>query len=228
MASFLLDLAKDEVQSFVNQVKNEAQFLCCFNSYVENFEQKKNILVAKHKDVKRKFQKGKGVYSFKFEAQQWESEADDIIHIDTKIKKKLFFGWCPNCWWKYRRGKELSEKTRHIEKLLERCNSDIVAGPANVLDIKHLCSQGFIRFESRESNFQDLLKALQDENCNMVGLKGMGGSGKTSMAKTVGHTLKESKLIDEFIFLVVSQPPDFKRIRGELAKRLDLNLDEVK
>ncbi|KAI9088217.1 hypothetical protein K1719_029938 [Acacia pycnantha] len=228
MASFLLDLAKDEVQSFVNLIKNEAQFLCCFSSYVENFEQKKNILVAKHKDVKRKFQKGKGVYSFKFEAQQWESEADDIIHIDTKIKKKLFFGWCLNCWWKYRRGKELSEKTQRIERLLERCNSNIVAGPTNVLDIKNLSSQGFIRFKSRESNFQDLLKALQDENCSMIGLKGMGGSGKTSMAKKVGHTLKESKLIDEFIFLVVSQPPDFKRIRGELAKRLDLNLDEVK
>ncbi|KAI9111306.1 hypothetical protein K1719_017718 [Acacia pycnantha] len=228
MESCLLDLVKNEVQSLVNLVKNEAQYLCCFNNYVENFEQKKNILAAKHKDVKRKFQKGKGVFSFKSEAQQWEREADDIIHIDMKIKKKLFFGWCPNCWSQYRRGKELAEKTQHIEKLLERCNSNIVAGRANVLDIKSLYSQGFIHFESRESKFQDLLKTLQDENCNMIGLQGLGGTGKTSMAKEVGHKLEESKSIDKFIFLVVSQCPNFKKIRGELAKSLDLNLDEVK
>ncbi|KAK4253903.1 hypothetical protein QN277_010520 [Acacia crassicarpa] len=228
MESCLLDLAKNEVQSLVNLVKNEAQYLCCFNSYVENFEQKKNILAAKHKDVKRKFQKGKGVFSFKSEAQQWEREADDIIHIDTKIKKNLFFGWCPNCWSQYRIGKKLAEKTQHIEKLLERCNSNIVTGQANVLDVKYLSSQGFIHFDSRESKFQDLLKALLDENCNMIGLQGLGGTGKTSMAKEVGHKLKESKSIDKFIFLVVSQAPDFKKICGELAKSLDLNLDEVK
>ncbi|KAI9088269.1 hypothetical protein K1719_029990 [Acacia pycnantha] len=192
MGSFLHDLAKNEVQSLVNLVKNEAQYLCCFNSYVENFEQKKEILAAKHKDVKTEFQKGKGVFNFKFEVQEWEREAYDIIHIDTKVKKNLFLGLCPNCWSQYRTGKS------------------------------------FIHFESRESKFQDLLKKLQDENCNMIGLQGLGGTGKTSMAKEVGHKLKESKLIDKFIFLVVSQPPDFKKIRGELARNLDLNLDEVK
>ncbi|XP_028779754.1 probable disease resistance protein At1g61300 [Neltuma alba] len=48
------------------------------------------------------------------------------------------------------------------------------------------------------------------------------------MAKEVGYKLKESKSIDKFIFLIVSRPPDFKKIRGELAKGLDLSLQEVK
>ncbi|KAI9088299.1 hypothetical protein K1719_030020 [Acacia pycnantha] len=228
MESCLLDLAKNEVQSLVNLVKKEAQYLCCYNIHVKNFKQKKDILVAKHKDVKRKFQKGKGVFSFKFEAQQWEGEAEGIIHIDTKIKKKLFFGWCLNCWSLYRKGKELAEEAQHIEKLLERCNSNITEGRANVLDIKYLSSHDFLHFKSRESKFQDLLKALQDENCNMVELQGLGGTGKTSMAKEVHDKLKESKLIDKSIFLVVSQFPDFKKIRGEVAKSLYLNLDEEK
>ncbi|KAI9088236.1 hypothetical protein K1719_029957 [Acacia pycnantha] len=228
MESCLLDLAKNEVQSLVNLVKKEAQYLCCYNIHVKNFKQKKDILVAKHKDVKRKFQKGKGVLSFKFEAQQWEGEAEGIIHIDTKIKKKLFFGWCLNCWSLHRKGKELAEEAQHIEKLLERCNSNITEGRANVLDIKYLSSHDFLHFKSRESKFQDLLKALQDDNCNMVELQGLGGTGKTSMAKEVHDKLKESKLIDKSIFLVVSQFPDFKKIRGEVAKSLYLNLDEEK
>ncbi|XP_054813411.1 disease resistance protein SUMM2-like [Prosopis cineraria] len=61
----------------------------------------------------------------------------------------------------------------------------------------------------------------------MIGLQGMAGAGKTSMAKEVGCKLKESKLVDKVIFLVVSKPPDLKKIRGELAKGLDLELDGV-
>ncbi|XP_028798945.1 uncharacterized protein LOC114754340 [Neltuma alba] len=47
------------------------------------------------------------------------------------------------------------------------------------------------------------------------------------MAKEVAHKLKESKSIDKFIFLVVSQPPDFKKIREDLAKGLGL-IDLIK
>ncbi|XP_028790155.1 disease resistance protein SUMM2-like [Neltuma alba] len=130
--------------------------------------------------------------------------------------------------WQYRRGKELAEKTQHIQELLGRCNSNIVAGRANVSDIRHLSPQDYIHFESRELKFQDLLEALQDDNSNTIGLQGIGGAGKTSMAKEVGYKLKESKSIDKFIFLIVSKPPDFKKICGELAKGLDLSLEEVK
>ncbi|XP_028798977.1 disease resistance protein SUMM2-like [Neltuma alba] len=228
MEGCLFGIANNEVQSLVNLVKNEAQYFCCFNNYVENFDQKKKILTAKHQDVKREFQRGKGVFSFKSEAQQWVDEADDIIHIDSKIKKRFLGGRCPNCWWQYRRGKELEKETQHIEALLGRCESSIIAGRANIPDIKHLPLQDFLHFNSRESMFQDLLKALQDNNCNMIGLQGTGGAGKTSMAKEVAHKLKESNLIDKFIFLVVSKPPDFKKTCEELAKGLDLNLEEVK
>ncbi|XP_028788247.1 disease resistance protein At4g27190-like [Neltuma alba] len=104
----------------------------------------------------------------------------------------------------------------------------MVFSRANVLDIRHLPPQDYIHFESKELKFQDLLKALQDENSNMIGLQGIGGAGKTSMAKEVGYKLKESKSIHKFIFLVVSKPPDFKKIRGELVKGLGLSLEEVK
>ncbi|XP_028798971.1 disease resistance protein SUMM2-like [Neltuma alba] len=224
MEGCLFGIANNEVQSSVNLVKNEAQYLCCFNNFVENFDKKKKILAAKHRDVKREFQKG----NFKSEAQQWVDEADDIIHIDSKIKKRFLVGRCPNCWWQYRKGKELAKETQHIEDLLGRSNSNIIAGRANILDIKHLPLQDFLHFKSRESKFQDLWKALQDNNCNMIGLRGIGGAGKTSMAKEVAHKLRESNLIDKFIFLVVSKPPDFKKTREEFAKGLDLNLEEVK
>ncbi|XP_054813440.1 probable disease resistance protein At4g27220 [Prosopis cineraria] len=71
------------------------------------------------------------------------------------------------------------------------------------------------------------MKALEDENCNMVGLQGLGRTGKTSMALKVGENLEGSQF-DKVIFLVVSKPPDFKNIRREIARRLDLKSNDDK
>ncbi|XP_054791222.1 disease resistance protein At4g27190-like [Prosopis cineraria] len=51
--------------------------------------------------------------------------------------------------------------------------------------------------------------------------------GKTSMAIEVGVKLEESKY-HSVILLDVSNPPDFKKIRGEIARHLNLTLEEGK
>ncbi|KAF7842578.1 putative disease resistance protein [Senna tora] len=56
----------------------------------------------------------------------------------------------------------------------------------------------------------------------------MGGTGKTTLATQVGKEVEESKLFDKVIFVVVSNPPDLKRIRDGIARQLGLPLEEGK
>ncbi|XP_054813439.1 disease resistance protein SUMM2-like [Prosopis cineraria] len=227
MEGFLLDLAKDQVSNLVNLVKNEVQYLCCFNSYVENFCKERERLLAKCKDINIDIGKAKGASKVTNEVQQWASEANGLINYNIKAKK-CFFGLCPNCWCQYQCGKEFAQKTLQIEDLLKRCNNlSIVAGQVDVSSIKYYSPQIFLDFESRKSKFQELMKALEDENCNMVGLQGLGGTGKTSMALKVGENLEGSQF-DKVIFLFVSKPPDFKNIRHEIARHLDLKSNDDK
>ncbi|XP_028784335.1 disease resistance protein SUMM2, partial [Neltuma alba] len=224
MESIPAELIKNETQSLVNLVKNEAQYICCFNSYVQEYEQAKNRLKAKLEDVRRIIDQARGVSLVTSVALQWTREAEELIHVDTK-KEKCFNDLCLNCWPQYQKGRDLAKRTLDIDRLLKRCNFDIVAGPTDLLGIKYHCLPNFMHFESRKSIFKELQKALEDEENNMIGLEGLGGTGKTSMATEVGAKL-EGSTFGKVIFLVVSKLPDFKHLRGEIAARLDLKSED--
>ncbi|PNY00617.1 putative CC-NBS-LRR resistance protein, partial [Trifolium pratense] len=92
-----------------------------------------------------------------------------------------------------RRGKELANKEEQIKKLIET-GKDLAMGlPARLPDVERYSSQHYIPFKSRESKYKELLDALKDDNNYIIGSKGMGGTGKTTLAKEVGKELKQSK-----------------------------------
>ncbi|XP_028762917.1 uncharacterized protein LOC114721246 [Neltuma alba] len=222
MGGILAKLVEDEAQSLVNLVKNEAQYLCCFNSYVQEYEQAKERLNAKLEDVRRIIDQASGVSLITSVALQWTRKAEELIDVDTKKEK---CDLCRNCWHQYQKGKDLAKRTLDIDKLLEGCNFDIVASPIDLPGIKYHCLPNFMHFESRKSTFEELKKALEDEENNMIGLQGLGGTGKTSMATEVGAKL-EGSIFEKVIFLVVSKLPDFKKLQGEIARNLGLEFKD--
>ncbi|KEH34514.1 LRR and NB-ARC domain disease resistance protein [Medicago truncatula] len=71
-----------------------------------------------------------------------------------------------------------------------------------------------------------LLDALKDDNNYITGLQGMGGTGKTTLAKEVGKELKQSKQFTQIIDTIVSLFPDIKKIQDDIARALGLELDD--
>ncbi|XP_031247968.1 uncharacterized protein LOC116105696 [Pistacia vera] len=78
------------------------------------------------------------------------------------------------------------------------------------------------RFDSRESNFQDIIEALKDSKVSMIGVHGMGGVGKTTLVKEVAWRAKEDNLFDEVVFTEVTQTPDLKQIQADIAGQLGM------
>ncbi|TXG66921.1 hypothetical protein EZV62_008196 [Acer yangbiense] len=60
----------------------------------------------------------------------------------------------------------------------------------------------------------------------MIGLYGMGGVGKTTLAKVVGEEAKEKKLFDEVVMVTVTQNPDVKNMQTHIADLLGLKFEE--
>ena len=54
----------------------------------------------------------------------------------------------------------------------------------------------------------------------------MGGVGKTMLVKEVLKQAEKGKLLDKFLFLVVSNDPGLKKIQTEIAKQLGLKLEK--
>ncbi|XP_059438766.1 probable disease resistance protein At4g27220 [Corylus avellana] len=84
----------------------------------------------------------------------------------------------------------------------------------------------YMDFESRMSTVKGLMEALGDANMNVIGMWGMAGVGKTTLARVVARQAKEEKLFEEVAMADVTQSPDPRRIQGEIADMLDLKFDK--
>ncbi|XP_022641643.1 probable disease resistance protein At1g12280 [Vigna radiata var. radiata] len=224
MVSIVSDLAKSTLEKLINATIEESRYICCFTCITDDFEKERENLIAK-KETWEEYarvvtRRGDNIRK---DVTHWQKQAKELIEEDTKMKVKCFFGWCPNCIWQYSRGKELESKTEKIKKLME-CNFENVGITRDVPDIEYHSSQNYISFKSRKLKFEELFNALKDDNNYMVGLQGMGGTGKTTLAKEVGKELKKSKCFNQVIDTTISNTPDIKKIQDDIAGPLGLSL----
>ncbi|XP_028753126.1 uncharacterized protein LOC114712751 [Neltuma alba] len=162
--------------------------------------------------------------------QDFKREQEELLAIvksqDTKPAK--CFGLCTNCCSQIAQAKELENLMKErIPKMITEFKEfpKQVARAARVPGME-FHSQEFMPFESRKEQFEELRKKLEYENNCMIGLQGLGGTGKSTMAIEVGKQVEKSKLFDKVIFTNVSTPVDEKRIRDDIAKKLELQLEE--
>ncbi|KAF7842586.1 putative disease resistance protein [Senna tora] len=225
-------VATEVAKPLVTRAMEEAGYLCCYNRYVEDYEDKKRGLLAAsgslQDDVKEAKQRNESLIDK--EAKNWLNEANHlIIEEDTKTKKKWFFGLCTNCILQYRQGKKFAKKASKIPTLIERKKDLVrVARSAGPIGMKYHFLSNFMHFESRKTKYKQLKEALKNNNNHFVGLQGMGGTGKTTIATQVGKEVEESKLFDKVIFIVVSNPPNVEKIRSDIARHLVSKSDDAK
>ncbi|TKY49853.1 disease resistance protein [Spatholobus suberectus] len=60
----------------------------------------------------------------------------------------------------------------------------------------------------------------------MIGLLGIGGSGKTTLAKEVGKKVEELKLFEKVVMVTVSETPNIRSIQEQIADQLDCKLGQ--
>ncbi|TXG66098.1 hypothetical protein EZV62_007373 [Acer yangbiense] len=131
-----------------------------------------------------------------------KKKVDDALSEIIQEKKeqanmKCFKGFCPNPKKLYQHSRKAVGKAKSIVEL------------------------------QQEGNFQkNILNALRNPNVNMVSIYGVGGIGKTTLARAVAKHAEENELFDVVAFAEVSAEPDIRRIQGEIADMLGMKLQE--
>ncbi|KAF3965221.1 hypothetical protein CMV_010569 [Castanea mollissima] len=213
----------------VETLRKQFWLLIHHKSNLENLKEKYRMLCAERAEVQLKVDRARWngeVISPLVEL--WVQDADKIIEgLPRFIEEANGIaenGWCPNLKSRYSMSRKAKKMTQAIVKLSQK-EFDSVSHSAVPQGLESSSIEGFEGFQSRIKLTIRVLEALRDDKINMIAICGMGGIGKTTMAKEVAKRAKD-KLFDEVVMAVVSQNQDLRKIQGQIAEMLGLKLVE--
>ncbi|XP_044477779.1 uncharacterized protein LOC123205052 isoform X2 [Mangifera indica] len=167
----------------------------------------------------------KNVEKVKQNVKDWEGDVDSTIEETEKLIQEKSNSSCFNLITCYKNGRKAWKKLNAITELLQEKETFAQVSLPTTDEVIRLTNKDYEEFESRRSIFNDVLKALDDPEVGVIGVNGMGGIGKTTLVKEVGHQAKKNLILDEVVFVEVSDKPDPKKIQDELARQLGVKFD---
>ena len=232
----LLGFASSVSRDLVCGALNQLRYPCCFNNFVKKLEQEEGDLIVTRDSVqkfvahaKRQTRKTSEV----IDKWLWDAtnDVDNVNELlkEARTKKICCFGHCQNWIWRYRVGKKLANKTVDLEKFIEEGRKylpfdHIATLPSGTLD---LLLEKCMNFVSRQSAYEELLEAVKNTDVAMIGLYGMGGCGKTTLAMEVRKFAEAEHLFDKVLFVPVSSTVEVRRIQEKIASSLQFEFPET-
>ncbi|ESW25046.1 hypothetical protein PHAVU_003G002700 [Phaseolus vulgaris] len=225
----LLGFASSVSRDLVCAALNQLRYPYYFNNFIKKLEEEEGVLIVTRDSVQKFIVNAERQMRKTSEVvEKWLQDAiSDVDNVnkllkEAKTKKICCFGHCPNWIWRYRVGKKLANKIVYLEKFIEEGRKyvpfeRIATLPSGTLDI---LLEKCMNFESRQSAYEQLLEAVKNKDVSMIGLYGMGGCGKTTLAMEVRKSVEAEHLFDKVLFVPISSIVEVRRIQENIASSL--------
>ncbi|XP_058007404.1 uncharacterized protein LOC110653611 isoform X2 [Hevea brasiliensis] len=232
--SIFTEVIKDPIMEFiVVPIKRHISYPFIYKSKVETLhreaEQLKNKRLKLQQSVDEATRKGEEIYEsvnkWMIDAGKAIEKAEEFIQAEEQAEKRCFVGLCPDLKTRYLLSKEAEKKALAIDKLRNEGDLDSISFRPRLLQIVASSVYNREALNSRVLFLRQVMDALRDPNLNMIGVYGMGGVGKTTLAKEVHRQAIEEKLFDVVVMVAVNQTPELRRIQSEIADVLGLTFD---
>ncbi|KAG8492634.1 hypothetical protein CXB51_010102 [Gossypium anomalum] len=226
-------MAESVASAAVENVTNQAityaspylRYFFCYGEIVQDFTDQRNALKLRKLRMDTRVDEAKRQIEVIYEdVEDWlkraEKELEETQNLQDEIDRVKCFKWCPQWGWRYCLSKKLAEKTPIISGLFQTSNFAQVGHRHSLQGIEFITSTDFMDSESSKSALNQILEAIKA--VHMIGLYGMPGVGKTTLAKQVGKHAREQKLFDKVVMFTMSQNPDINKIQHKVAAMFDL------
>ncbi|XP_006844352.2 disease resistance protein RPS2 [Amborella trichopoda] len=128
---------------------------------------------------------------------------------------------CPDCWSRYKLSKRAVNLVEDVDYRLAMEIGALSTSPppkrAVQLETTPIPSQRTAR-----KALQEVLDCIHDDQIGIIGVYGMGGVGKTTIAKEVNNQLQSNTTFDIVIWVTVSSNPDLSGLQKRIGERLGL------
>ncbi|KAM1241854.1 hypothetical protein ACFX2J_047006 [Malus domestica] len=169
-------------------------------SRLKNFDAAKQRMNHAVEEVERKVnQKVEAcVRNWQTEADEISREAEALLDDEGHAKTKCLY-ICPNLISYHQLSRKSTKLVRKIEEHENKKEFASISYNAAVEDISAIASDEYMAFESRTSMVKDIITELKKPDINKIGVYGLGGVGKTTLAKEVYREAMEEKLFDDVV-----------------------------
>ncbi|KAG8492559.1 hypothetical protein CXB51_009970 [Gossypium anomalum] len=221
-------VASAAVENVTNQAMECAsrylRYFFCYGEIVQDFTNQQNALKLRKQRVDTRVDEANRQNEVIYEeVEDWlkraEKELEETQNLQDEIDRVKCFKWCPQLGWRYCLSKKLAEKTPIISQLLQTSNFEQVGHRPSLQGIEFITPTQFMDTESSKSALNQIMEAMKA--VNMIGLYGMPGVGKTTLAQEVGKHAQ--KLFDKVVMFPMSQNPDINKIQDKVADIFGLN-----
>ncbi|TQD88444.1 hypothetical protein C1H46_025968 [Malus baccata] len=157
------------------------------------------------------------------DAKNTNGEAEALLHDQGRAKTKCLI-ICPNLISYHQRSRK---STKLMEKIEAHENKkkgfQSLSHDAPVEDISGIASHDYMAFESRISMVKDIITELKNPDINRIGVYGLGGVGKTTLAKEVYREAVKEKLFGNVVIIINVKEKEDKKIQREITERLGMD-----
>ncbi|XP_020962499.1 putative disease resistance protein RGA3 isoform X3 [Arachis ipaensis] len=229
ISGFASSISRDLVVGTTNQLR----YPCCFNDFIEDLEQEEEKLITTRNSVedrvkharKQVIKNAEVVNAWLEKSNPLKDKAEELIR-KARTNRSCCFGYCPNWIWKYHLAKKLAKRRKEVEMCVQEGKMYIQYERIASLPSKQHFLENCLKFDSREGDYEELLEALKDDEVTTIGLYGMGGCGKTTMAMELMRTAEAENLFDKVLFVSVSNIVDVRKIQDRIASALQFQFPE--
>ncbi|XP_044477789.1 uncharacterized protein LOC123205055 [Mangifera indica] len=227
MAEAAVTAVIEVVKCLIGPIGRQFMYLYNYKTNFDNLEKKAGKLKNARDEVKTRVVAAENnVEKIKPNVKDWQGDVDSIIEETDKLIQEKSNSRCFNLISCYKNSRTAWKRMNAVTELLQEKETFAEVSLPTTHEVIRLTNKDYEEFESRRSVFNDVLKSLDDPEVGIIGVYGMGGIGKTTLVKEVGHQAKKDQILDEVVFVEVSVKTGTKKIQDELATQLGVKFYE--
>ncbi|XP_061993810.1 disease resistance protein At4g27190-like [Rosa rugosa] len=216
----------------VAPVLRQVGYVIYYNKNLKKLESQVDELGAASESMKRAVEteerKGREI---KADVQNWltkvdemTKEANDFLEDKQHAETRCLRGFCPNLKLRHHRSRKTTKLVQEVADLCGKKDFGDIAYDVKPEEVCSIPAKDYQAFDSRTSVAKEIMNELRQSNTHMIGVYGIGGVGKTTLAKEVYRQATEDKTLFDDVVIVqdVKKSPDLEGIQKRIAEKLGM------